>query len=165
MKNAVVSSGSQLLTQAVFRSSGYRREVRRMGELHLGYWRKTLKLKDQRSPYPKRFVLIPGFKDAPLAGYLVTRLLSPLFQKRFDEVIVFDFPNFELQSSSEKSFPSLELMTRVVNDTLDSLKPHTLAGYSTGGRLIAQYASLCGSGDRPLINRKNYSGPNSVWVV
>src|SRR4051812_35502061 len=84
-KNQAVSAGSHLLRHAIFRTSGYQREIRRTGDLQLGYWRKTLKERDQRTPYPKRFVLIPGFRDTSWTGYLITRVLSPLFRRKYDE--------------------------------------------------------------------------------
>src|SRR5690348_3378109 len=80
------------VAKAVYRAQGYRWEIRRNGEIKLGYWRKTLRKKDQRSPYPKRFVLVPGFGDTQLSWYWVVLLLQPVLARHYDELILLDFP-------------------------------------------------------------------------
>src|SRR4051794_35918010 len=107
----------------VFKGMGFQWELRRNGDLKLGIWRKTFKQKNQRSPYPKRFVLIPGFGDTPLSWYFVISLLEPVLKQNYDEIILIDFPGFGGFLSSERSFPTMDLMMSTVNDTLDSLKP------------------------------------------
>lgn len=56
-------------------------------------------------------------------------------------------------------------MVSMVDDTLDSLKPHTVIGHSLGGWLAARYSAACGSGQRPTTNQRNYSGPDSVILI
>jgi pimeloyl-ACP methyl ester carboxylesterase len=153
------------VAHGVFKAEGYRWEVRRNGDMKLGYWRKILKPKDQRSSYPKRFVLIPGFGDTPLSWHLVITFLQPILKQNFDEILLFDFPGFGGFLSREKSFPSMDLMIQSVSDALDSLKPHTIMGHSLGGWLAADYAALCGSGARPISNKLNYSGPQALLLV
>lgn len=149
-----------------FRKAGsYDWETRRNGEVKLGYWRKTLRARDQRSPYPKRFILIPGWGDSPLSWHGVITLLLPILKLHYDELILFDFPGFGGLLSRERTFPSMDLMMSFLSDVLDSLKPHTILGHSLGGWLTAHYASLCGSGSRPISNRLNYAGPELILLA
>jgi pimeloyl-ACP methyl ester carboxylesterase len=164
-KNVSPFKGLHWLGMGAFKANGYSWEIRRSGELKLGYWRKTLKPKNSRSAYPKRLVLIPGFGDTPLSWYSIVTFLQPVLRFNFDEIILFDFPGYNGFLSNEKCFPSVSLMMNAVSDTLDSLKPHTILGYSLGGWLAGYYASLCGSGKRPLANKKNYSGPSQLLLV
>ncbi len=150
---------------AIFlKARNYQWELRRNGEVKLGYWRKILRPRDQKQPYPKRFVLIPGFGDTPLSWQGVVTLLLPVLKLHYDELILFDFPGFGGFLSREKSFPTMDLMRSTVSDTLDSLKPHTIFGHSLGGWLTAYYASLCGEGARPTSNRLNYAGPQLILL-
>lgn len=157
--------GFEWLARGIFKPQGYQWEVRRNGELKLGYWRKTLRTRNQKHPYPKRFVLIPGFGDSPLSWSGVISLLWPILRRNFDEVILFDLPGFGGRLCRDKCFPSMDIMMTSVNDALDSLKPHTILGHSLGGWLTGHYAALCGNGNRPLTNKTNYSGPESILVM
>jgi pimeloyl-ACP methyl ester carboxylesterase len=157
--------GIHWIAHGVLRTGGYRWEVRRNGEVKIGYWKKTLRARDHKAPYPKRFVLMPGFGDTPLSWLGVMTLLHSTLKSNYDELILFDFPGFGGFLSRERAFPSVDLMMTAVADTLDSLKPHTIFGHSLGGWLAASYAALCGSGQRPVSNRLNYSGPNSLIVA
>src|SRR4051812_5776338 len=80
------------ITRRIFTANGYQWEPRRSGEIKLGYWKKSLRSKDQRKSYPKRFVLIPGFGDSPLSWYSTISLLTPVLKGRYDEILLFDFP-------------------------------------------------------------------------
>lgn len=153
-----------LVAKGIFRATGFRWEIRRHGELKLGYWRKTLKPRSRKTPYPKRFVLIPGFGDTPLSWHLVTVMMQPVLKNYYDEIILIDFPGFGGFLSHERSFPSMDFMMSMLNDTLDSLKPHTIFGHSLGGWLTAHYAAECGSGVRPYSNKLNYSGPEAILL-
>ncbi len=164
-KNVSVLQAFHLLAKAYFKMRGYQWETRRNGEVKLGYWRKVLRKKPQKDAYPKRFVLIPGFGDSPLSWAIVVGLLQPVLKQSFDEVILVDFPGFGGFLSKEKAFPSFDLMMSVLNDTLDSLKPHTIIGHSLGAWMVAHYAVLCGTGVRPLSNRQNYSGPDTLMLA
>ncbi len=164
-KDITAVHGIHLLAKGILKSNGYQWELRRSGDMKLGYWKKVLKPRNSKSPYPKRFVLIPGFGDTPLSWYLVTTLLYPILKRNFDEILLVDFPGFGGFLSREKSFPSLDFMMGMVHDTLDSLKPHTILGHSLGGWLTANYAAHCGAGTRPISNKLNYSGPDTILLV
>lgn len=157
--------GLHWIGQGAFKANGYQWEVRRSGDLKLGYWRKTLKARNLRSPYPKRFILIPGFGDTPLSWYPLLTLISPILHMNYDEILIFDFPGYNGFLAHEKCFPSIDSLIRAVNDTLDSLKPHTIFGFSLGGWLSAYYSALCGRGERPAANKLNYSGPSDLLLV
>ncbi|MFZ9596270.1 MAG: alpha/beta fold hydrolase [Bdellovibrionia bacterium] len=152
------------LSRGLFRAQGYDWETRTSGDMKLGLWRKSFSSRSQKSPYPKRFILIPGFGDSPLSWYPVVMLLTPLLKKNYDEVVLLDFPSFSGVLSKEKSFPSMDLMFTAVNDSLDSLKPHTLVGHSLGGWLSAHYTALCGKKLRPKSNPQTYGGPESIYL-
>lgn len=147
--------------------SGYRFELRRSGELKLGLWRKPLH-RGRRPRNPRRLVVIPGFGDTPLSWLGVISLLQPLVQKRFDEIVLFDFPGFQGSLFAEKGFHSMDLLMEKVADTLDSLKPQALLGHSLGGWLSAHYAGLCGAGRRPIpgpSGKKQYTGPELLILA
>lgn len=164
-KDLSVIHGLHFLAKGALKASRYQWEIRRSGELKLGYWRKILKPRDTKKPYPKRFVLIPGFGDTPLSWQGVMVLLQPILKNScYDEIILIDFPGFGGFLARERAFPSMDLMMAMLNDTLDSLKPHTLLGHSLGGWLAAHYAAECGSGARPLSNKLNYSGPETLLL-
>jgi len=157
--------GIHWIAKGILRGQGFKWEIRRNGDLKMGYWRKSLRTKNQKSAYPKRFVLIPGFGDTPLSWHAVVILLLPVLKRQYDEVILFDFPGFGGFLSKERAFPTVEMMMTSVADALDALKPHTLCGHSLGGWLAAYYAGVCGQGKRPASNRLNYSGPTSLLLI
>ncbi len=150
---------------AAFRGMGFRWELHRNGDQKLGYWKIQFREKAAGRAYPKRFVLIPGFADTPLSWQSQILLLQPVFRQEFDELILIDLPGFGGFLSRERSFASIDLMMTAVGDVLDHLKPHTVLGHSLGGALASNYASLCGQSKRPLANRLNYSGPDSLILV
>ena len=165
LKETSLLQGIHLMGEQLFRTLGYRWELRHSGEAKLGYFKKVLRAKDHKKAYPTRFVLVPGFGDSPLSWALVLFFLQPILKQNFDEVILFDFPGYGGFLSRDKAFPSLDMMILSLNDALDSLKPHTILGHSLGGWLSANYAALCGGGSRPTANPRNYSGPDTILLV
>lgn len=157
--------GIHLFAKGYLKTIGYRWELRRHGEVRLGYWKKIYRAKDPRSAYPRRFVLVPGFGDTALSWYGVLVLLQPFLKSHFDEVVLLDFPGFGGFLSKDRAFPSMDLMRNVVSDTLDSLKPHTILGHSLGGWLAGYYASQWGQNKRPFSNPHQFSGPELVILA
>ncbi len=157
-----VLQGLHLAARVAFHGLGFRWELHRNGDQKLGYWKIHCREKSPGAPYPKRFVLIPGFGDTALSWQMQVLALQPILRQEFDEVILFDLPGFGGFLSAERSFSSFQLMMTAVGDVLDYLKPHTVLGHSLGGALAANYASLCGQEKRPIANRLNYSGPDSL---
>ncbi len=152
-------------TGALYRGMGFQWELHRNGDQKLGYWKIQFREKAAGRSYPKRFVLIPGFGDTALSWQAQVLMLQPIFRQEFDELILIDLPGFGGFLSSERAFASVDLMLSAVGDALDYLKPHTLLGHSLGGWLASSYASLCGQAKRPIANRLNYSGPESLILV
>jgi penicillin amidase len=153
------------LAWGVLKKEGYQWEVRRTGELKIGYWRKSFRSKNQRSAYPKRFVLIPGFGDTALSWYMVLGFLRPILKQNFDEIVLIDLPGFGGFLSKERTFPTMDLLLSHMGDILDYLKPHTILGHSLGGWLTGHYAAQCGVGTRPIANKLNYAGPDTIILA
>lgn len=182
--------------------AGYEFELRRRGELKLGIWRKRLRnehtekthgkerekrkgsfkaassSKSSTVPLPardkSRFVVIPGFGDTPLSWLPIVSMMMPLLRKKYDEVILLDFPGFQGKLSRERGFHSMDLLMDQLFDVLDSLRPTTILGHSLGGWLTARYTGLCGAGERPKPagsvepgrkRSQRYSGPSQVILA
>ncbi len=184
LKNIPVLKTVHWLSRGALESMGFRWERRLEGEAGLGLWRLDLRqpgaemflgaLSKKKRPGAslkksgpvKRFVLIPGFGDTPLSWVGVLVLLAPVLWKRFDEIVVFDYPGWHGFLSDEKCFNSFENLFRASDDALDSLKPTVLLGHSLGGWVAAQYAASCGEGKRPLARSadkpSSYTGPEEL---
>ncbi len=160
-----LAQGLHFLGRVMYQASGYRWEVRQSGDLKLGYWCKVLRKRNSRHSYPKRFVLVPGFGDSPLSWHGVILLLYPILKKRFDEIVLIDFPGFSGFLSQEKSFPSMDFMMKMFNDTMDSLKPHTILGHSLGGWLTVHYSGEFGTKKRVSAHQSSYEGPAQIFLV
>jgi pimeloyl-ACP methyl ester carboxylesterase len=174
MKPNAIAKGLNWAATGLYRSAGYRWEVRRNGELKLGVWRKQLHAANgassavaRKQVLPKRFVFVPGFGDSSISWFAVLSLLTPVLRKAgFDEVALVDFPGYNSFLSEEKSFHSMDLLNAAVGDLFDWLAPQTLMGHSLGGWLIGRYAIECGKGARPALSRKHgYSGPERIVLV
>jgi pimeloyl-ACP methyl ester carboxylesterase len=145
-----------------FTKAGYRWEVQRTGELELGLWRVGLTARARKAG-AKRLVVIPGFGDSPLSWYPVLALTGPLLKRRFDELVVLDFPGFHGFLSGKPCVPSMDLLIQATSDALDSLKPDTVLGHSLGGWLAGQYACAWGVGSR--LAKGSYRGPRRFILV
>lgn len=151
----------------LLRTVGFEFESRRSGELRIGLWRKRLGRKAQ--PTPRRFVLVPGFGDSPLSWLYVLSLLGPTLRKRYDEIILIDFPGFQGVLADERPYDSMDLLFAQLFDVFDSLKPEVILGHSLGGWIASRYAALCGKGERPHQNLKQnaseYRGPSTLILA
>lgn len=163
----------------LLRAAGFDFELRRSGELRIGLWRKNLRplgesFGVQRAPL-RRFVLVPGFGDSPLSWLYVLSLLGPTLRKRYDEVVLIDFPGFQGVLADERPFDSMDLLFTKLFDVFDSLKPDTILGHSLGGWIASRYAALCGKGERPFRTplvgpstergRPPYRGPETIILA
>jgi pimeloyl-ACP methyl ester carboxylesterase len=154
-----------LFMKVFFNARGFKWEQRRTGELQLGYWKMALRPKDLKKPYPRRFVIIPGFGDSPLSWYPVVVLLKPWLKAHYDEVILFDFPGFSGFLARERFFPTMDELMQATGDALDALKPSGILGHSLGGWLTSAYAADCGRRLRPASHSLNYRGPDLIFLV
>lgn len=171
----MILKGLHLVARQLFKQAGFKWELRRNGDLKLGFWRKEL----GRAPRsrtgaraipktaPKRFVLVPGFGDTSFSWFPVISILMPVLKRAgYDEIVILDFPGFNGFLAGERSFPSMDLMLAAVSDAFDSLAPETVMGHSLGGWLTARYAVDCGKGVRPTMQKRHgYSGPRRVVLV
>ncbi len=161
-----VLSGVHRAMGFVFKRLGFRWEVHRSGDQKIGLWRKTYREAKNPNETPRRIVVVPGFGDTPLSWASVVGLLRPVLSRRYDEVVLVDFPGFCGFLSSERCFESVDLMIEALGDVLDRLSPHTLLGHSMGGWLSSLYASECGQGARPRLQRRyGYTGPERLILV
>jgi pimeloyl-ACP methyl ester carboxylesterase len=154
--------------------AGYRWELRRNGELKIGFWRKSLRSeKSERSARTtassRKLVLVPGFGDTSMSWLAVLAVLKPALRKNYDEIILVDFPGFAGFLSHEKAFHSMDLLQGALFDALDSIAPKTLMGHSLGGWLAALYAAECGEGARPKTKPQgtevDYAGPDHLILA
>jgi pimeloyl-ACP methyl ester carboxylesterase len=141
--------------------AGYHFELRRSGDLAIGLWR----IRTHRDPdaarrrVQKRLVLVPGFGDTPLSWLTVLTLLRPVLNRRYDEVVLLDFPGFHGFLSRHRCAESMDHLLSATSDIFDSLRPHTILGHSLGGWITGSYLAACGSGERPTKGQRHYRGP------
>jgi pimeloyl-ACP methyl ester carboxylesterase len=157
--SSMVAQAVRFTTHAVLRLSGFKFELRRRGHSRIGLWKKTKrKIKSNKSQFPKRFVLIPGFIDGSIAWMGVVTFLLPVLRTKYDEIVVIDYPGFTGALAHEKPFDSFDRMMDLLQDTLVSLRPHTVMGHSMGGWIALLFAT------RSQTN-SNYSGPKRVILT
>lgn len=150
------------VAEAGLRAAGYRWELRREGEAKVGLWRKRISRRGQSvtgGALPKRLVIVPGFGDTPISWLITLMFLHPTIQAEFDELILFDFPGYGGFLNHEVPFVRMDEMMSFFEDVCDDLQPHTMLGHSLGGWLVAHYAGVCGSGERPKRLSRSGGGP------
>lgn len=150
----------------VFTRAGYRWEVRRQGEQRIGLWRISLKRKSaQRKGRPHRLVVLPGFGDTPLSWFAPLMMIKPILSRKYDELVLVDFPGFHGFLSDEKCFESMDALIESTADLFDFLRPEAVLGHSLGAWLAAHYAADCGAGLRPKHGARHYTGPATVILA
>jgi pimeloyl-ACP methyl ester carboxylesterase len=92
-------------------------------------------------------------------------LIEPVVRKKFDEILLVDFPGYNGLLAREAFFHSLDLLMDGVFDILDSLKPDTVMGHSLGGFLSAHYAAACSTGVRITGRKQSHSMLKSIIAV
>ncbi|MCC7441210.1 MAG: alpha/beta hydrolase [Bdellovibrionales bacterium] len=154
----------QALTLPVFRRLGYRFEVQSVGDLKLGLLRRTFH-RGKKAQGLRRLVFLPGFGDSPTSWLPVFALLQPALRRRFDEVVLVEFPGSMGLLSEERAFNSMDRQHEVVFDLLDGLRPQVIFGHSLGAWLAAAYAIACGKGERPTKASLQYAGPQKILLA
>ena len=156
-----ILAGLHTVTRMAFKAAGYKWELRRSGELELGLWR--IKLRSGKKSNPKRFVLVPGFGDSSFSWLAVLGMIRPVLSRKYDEVVLIDFPGYAGFQHTKSAFPTMDLLLSALGDCLDSLKPHTIMAHSLGGWLTASYAASCGEGTRATT--RHYRGPEVIILA
>ncbi|MBL7716519.1 MAG: alpha/beta hydrolase [Bdellovibrionales bacterium] len=147
-------------------------------ESGLGVWRlktsKSRSRKKARGPVAsstrpgrktERLVFVPGFGDSSLTWFPVFSLLSPLLSRKFDEIILVDYPGWHGFLHDEACFSSLEKLFKASAKTLDRLEPTVLMGHSLGGWVCAAYAVKKSKQARPSGVSRNYMGPEKLILA
>lgn len=160
-----VLKGVHWAAHRAFERMGFEWEVRRSGESGIGVWKISFTGKTHTQNFkPKRLVIVPGFGDSPMSWAHILLALQGTLKREFDEVVLVDFPGFTGFLAHEKFYGSFDLLLQMVEDLLDSLKPHTILGHSLGGWLTAHYATVCSDPERPRPKVTGYSGPQSILL-
>lgn len=123
----------------VFETLGFKFEVRRFGEGRLGLLRWPLR-KTNPGVAPRRIVFTPGFGDTPLSWWTVLVALKPVLKRKYDEVILMDFPGFSGFLHNEAAFDSMDELLRCYHETMRTLAPKAIMGHSLGAWLATDYA-------------------------
>jgi pimeloyl-ACP methyl ester carboxylesterase len=90
----------------------------------------------------KRLVIVPGFGDSPASWLPVFTFAIRDLEKKFDEVIVLDFPGYMGFLSSHAMVPSMDILLNVTKMVVETYPPTVLMGHSLGGWLAAKVAQM-----------------------
>lgn len=145
----------------VFKQLGFELEIKKVGPIKIGLWRKKFSRSRQRARHPRRMIWIPGFGDSPATWMVVILGLQRTIQRQFDELVVFDLPGFHGYMGTEPC-RSMDDLLRGVYASLDTLEPQVIFGHSLGGWLAALYAAEKGSLPR---STKRYPGPDTIILA
>lgn len=131
----------------------------------LGLWRlKTSKGRTQRKKV-ERLVFVPGFGDSAVTWFPVFSLLSPLLARKFDEIVLLDYPGWHGFLHDDACFSSWDKLFKASTKTLDRLEPTVLMGHSLGGWVCASYAVKKSKQNRPSGVSKDYMGPKKLILA
>ena len=166
--NIPVLKGLHFVMKRVFEKKGFTWEVRRLGDLKVGLWRKVFVSEEKKTALPgrrKRLVIVPGLGDTPLSWYIVILILWGVIRKQFDELILVDFPGFAGFLREEPAFHDFALFVRTTDELLASLNPHTLIGHSLGGWTVGSYVIHAGkNSDKLSLKRLVLVAPSGVCL-
>lgn len=151
------------VVEKAFKKFGYEWGTIRRGDSELGFWK--IRFSKTKKSQPRRLVIIPGFGDSSASWHPFVALTKPALQKKYDEVILVDFPGWNGFLAECPCFDSLDQLFATTGDLLDQFKPKALMGHSLGGWISANYAVECGTGVRPKIGSRNYSGPEDLILI
>lgn len=88
----------------------------------------------------RRLVMVPGFGDSPASWLTVFASSFLELEKRFDEIVVLDFPGYMGFLSGHAMVPSMEILISVAKTVCEAYRPTVLIGHSLGGWLAAKVA-------------------------
>jgi pimeloyl-ACP methyl ester carboxylesterase len=141
-----LSENLHKVSGVLLRSAGFKLHRWGPDALKIGMWRKQLRSRRHKNRQKGPLVLIPGFADSPLSWLPALTLLQTDLARRFEELVLIEFPGYHGYLYNERSFDSIDAMVEALLPALDSVNPHTIIGHSLGGGLAAHYAAKRGSG-------------------
>jgi pimeloyl-ACP methyl ester carboxylesterase len=123
----------------VFEKAGFKFEELKQGDAKFYLVRK--KIRDVKPGQTvRRLVIIPGFGDSPASWLPVFTFSIREVEKRFDEVLVLDFPGYMGFLSSHAMVPSMDILLSVSKMVCETYPPTVLMGHSLGGWLAGKVA-------------------------
>jgi pimeloyl-ACP methyl ester carboxylesterase len=134
-RNAAVHYG----LKQVFERLGFKFEELKQGDAKFFLVKK--KFRDVKAGQEvRRLVIIPGFGDSPASWLPVFSFSLRDLEKRFDEIIVLDFPGYMGFLSNHAMVPSMEILLNVSKMVCTQYPPTVLMGHSLGGWLAGKVA-------------------------
>lgn len=153
-----------LALRQAFERAGFGFEELKQGDAVFYLIRKTL-----RSPppgqAPKRLVFVPGLGDSPGSWMPFFTLSKGELSRRFDEILVVDFPGYMGFLSHHEMVGSMSILLGVVKMVCDLYPPEVLMGHSLGAWLagktlqesrtwVDQFIAIAPSGLIPPLERR-----------
>jgi pimeloyl-ACP methyl ester carboxylesterase len=147
-----------------FEKAGFRFEELKQGDAVFYVIRKTLR-ETPAGQKVRRLVFVPGLGDSPGSWLPFFTLSKAELTRRFDEVLVIDFPGYMGFLSHHEMVSSMEILLGVVRMVCDLYPPEVLMGHSLGAwlagktaqqfnLLIEQFIAIAPSGLIPTEERR-----------
>lgn len=128
-----------LVLRQAFEASGFKFEELKQGDASFYLIRKKVRAVEPGKKV-RRLVMIPGLGDTPASWMPLYALMGRDLVKKFDEVILIDFPGYTGFLSSHAMIPSMKLLRGLVKTVCEANPPTVLMGHSLGGWLSAKTA-------------------------
>ena len=88
----------------------------------------------------RRLILVPGFGDSPNSWFAPFIFSKRELAKRFDEILILDFPGYSGFLSKHEMVTSMTILLNVVKMICEAHPPTVLMGHSLGGWLAGKTA-------------------------
>lgn len=134
-KNQVI----HLALKKAFQQAGFKFEELKQGDAVFFILRKTLREVPEGHAV-RRFVLVPGFGDSPATWLASFAFANRELSKRFDEILVIDFPGYSGFLAKHELVASMTILLSVVKTVCEANPPSVLVGHSLGGWLAGRVA-------------------------
>lgn len=147
-----------------FERADFRFEELKQGDAVFYVIRKTLR-EVPSGQKVRRLVFVPGLGDSPGSWLPFFTLSKAELTRRFDEVLVIDFPGYMGFLSHHEMVSSMDILLGVVRMVCDRYPPEVLMGHSLGAwlagkaaqqfqQVIGQFIAIAPSGLIPAEERK-----------
>ena len=123
----------------VFERTGFKFEELKQGDAKFYLVRKSFR-EVKPGQALRRLVIIPGFGDSPASWLPVFTLSIRELERRFDEVVVLDFPGYMGFLSEHAMVPSMDILLGVTKMVCEIYPPTVMIGHSLGGWLAGKVA-------------------------